>query len=54
MLGLDKMKQAVGCDDVSCAAEIGGALGINYMVAGTAGKLGSRIVFSLKLIDTKK
>ena len=25
MLGLDKMKAAVGCDDLSCAADIGGA-----------------------------
>src|SRR5690349_3537294 len=28
LLGLEKMKEAVGCDDVACAAEIGGALGV--------------------------
>ena len=28
VLGFDRMKQVAGCDDVSCAAELAGALGV--------------------------
>ena len=51
MLGMEKMKEAVGCNDVACAAEIGGALGSNYMLAGTVGRLGSKLTISLSLFD---
>src|SRR5204862_491958 len=51
MLGLDKMKTAVGCDDLSCAAEIGGALGVQFLVAGSVSLLGDQVIISIKLLD---
>jgi len=51
MLSLEKMKSALGCDDVMCAVEIGGALGVRYVVAGTASTLGGEMIVTLKLID---
>lgn len=51
MLGLDRMKNALGCDDVSCAAEIGGALGVDGLIAGSVSRLGSEITITLKLIN---
>lgn len=53
MLGVEKLKDAMGCDDVSCAAEIGGALGSRYLVAGQIGSLGDQAVLSLRLMDTR-
>ncbi len=52
MLGLEKMKDGVGCEDTACAAQIGGALGVRKLVFGSASKLGSRMIVSLGLLDT--
>ena len=55
MLALDKMKSLSGCDSsVSCLAEIGGALGVELMIAGRVGKLGNSYVINLQLVNTKK
>jgi hypothetical protein len=53
MLGFEKTKEAVGCDDASCAAEIGGALGVDYLVAGKVSTLGKSRVVTLKLVDVR-
>ena len=34
MLGFEKVKDAVGCDEISCVVEIGSALGVDYLAAG--------------------
>jgi len=44
---------SVACDDIACAAEIGGALGVQLLVAGRVAKLGDSIVIVLKLIDAQ-
>ncbi len=54
LLGLDKMKDALGCNDVSCAAEIGGALGVDLLVSGSIGKLGGELIVTLTLLDAKQ
>lgn len=54
MLGYEQLKDSVGCDDATCFAEIGGSLGADYLLAGTAGILGDEMVLSLKVIDTKQ
>src|SRR5512142_3238640 len=54
MLGLENMKDQLGCDDVACAAQIGGALGADLLLAGRVAKLGESIIIVLKLIDAKK
>lgn len=53
MLGLERMKDAAGCDDVSCAADIAQALGVELLMSGTAGKLGDELVMELTLIDVR-
>jgi hypothetical protein len=54
MLGLEKMKDAAGCDDVACAAEIGGALGVKYLVSGSVSRLGHEFIVQVSLIDVSR
>lgn len=54
MLDLEASKQSLGCsDDTACLAEIGGALGVERIVAGHVGQIGDSYVVSLRLISTK-
>jgi len=53
MLSLEQEKQLLGCDDASCIAEIGGALGVDRIVSGNIGKVGGTFVMQLKLINIK-
>src|SRR5262249_52636242 len=57
LLGLERMKDALGCGDVSCLAEIGGALGADRLMSGTlsASQQHGADFFSLtiQLIDPK-
>lgn len=55
MIGFEKQKAVVGCsDDYGCLAEVGGALGVDLVMVGTLGRLGSLYRIDLKLVDTKK
>jgi hypothetical protein len=54
MLGLENIKDQLGCDDVACAAQIGGALGAELLLTGRVAKLGDSIIVVLKLIDTQQ
>lgn len=55
MVGFEKQKQVLGCgDETSCLAEIGGALGVDYMITGQVGQIGTQYRISLLLVDTKK
>jgi TolB-like protein len=40
-----------GCDEAACVAEVGGALGAQFVITGQIGKLGSTYNFSLKLVN---
>ncbi len=52
MLRFEVDKQTLQCtNDASCLAEIGGALGVDYLVSGSVGRLGKSYVISLKLMD---
>ena len=42
------------CDDTSCAREIAGALDATFLLSARAGKLGTDIAVTLKLIDIDK
>ena len=39
-LNLESQKQLLGCSDDSCVAEIGGALGVRWMVLGNISQFG--------------
>jgi len=54
MLQHEQDKLSLGCDDASCLAEIGGALGVELILAGSVGKIGQTHVISLKLIDVRR
>ena len=55
MLGFEKQKRVVGCsEDSSCLAEIGGALGVEYIMVGSLGRIGTLYRLDLKLVDAKK
>ncbi len=54
MLGFERMKEVLGCDSVSCAVEIGGALGVGLILSGSVGRLGNKIFVQLTLIDSSQ
>jgi len=40
-----------GCADDSCLVEIGGALGVNLLVASSVGAVGDRFLLNVKILD---
>ena len=55
LLGLEQQKALLGCThSESCLAEIAGALGVDYLVSGRLGRLGSRERLDLRLVDARK
>jgi TolB-like protein len=54
ILQLQDTKQRVGCDDAGCMAEIGGALGVDRLLTGDAGKVGSLYIVNLRLLDVRR
>ncbi len=53
MLGFERVKDTMGCSDVACAVEIAGALGVDSLVYGSVGRIGSKRVLSLTWIDQR-
>ncbi len=53
MLTVERKKDALGCDTTSCMAEIGGALGARFVVAGELGLLGKSYTLTLSVLDSK-
>lgn len=54
MIGFESQRQLLGCsedDSASCLAEIGGALGVDYIVGGQVNRLGDTWLLTLSLID---
>lgn len=50
MISAEQQKQALGCDDDSCLAQLGGALGVPYLLTGSLGTLGGRFMLNMKLL----
>lgn len=53
MLGFEKQKDVLGCTDAACLAEIGGALGVDRIIASHIGKVGATYVVNIKLINIR-
>ncbi len=53
MIGLENMKDSLGCSDTTCAAAIGGALGVDALLSGSVSVLGDEVILSLALIDVR-
>ncbi len=54
MLGYERTKESVGCDDAACAVQIAGALGVDSIVAPTVGTLGKKWMLTLVWIDQRE
>lgn len=54
VLGLEQMKQVLGCDEISCLVEISGALDVRYLVWGKVSRLGDKLNISLSLTDVRE
>jgi hypothetical protein len=50
MISAEQRKQTLGCDEDSCLAELGGALGVPYLLTGSLGSVGGRFMLNLKLL----
>jgi TolB-like protein len=44
-------KQLLECDDTKCLAQVGGALGVQQLMTGNIGMIGTTYLINLKLID---
>lgn len=51
MLDLEKEKQLTGCSEVSCMAELAGALGAERALFGSVGTIGETYVLNLRLLN---
>jgi TolB-like protein len=55
LLGFERERQVLGCaEEAGCLAEIGGALGVEYLLVGSLGRLGQLYRIDLKLVDARK
>jgi len=55
LIGFERQKQLAGCkEDISCAAEIAGVLGVALLASASIGRLGPVTVVNLKIIDVAK
>lgn len=55
MLAHEKRKDVLGCEEsASCYAEIGGALGVDALFVASVNNVGTTVVASFKLIDTRR
>lgn len=53
-VGFERQKQILGCSDGSCLMELGGALGVDYLLSSEVGEVSGRWVFSVTLLDIVK
>lgn len=53
VLGLEQRKQMMNCSDSSCVAELADSLGVDFVLAGTVGRLGEYTVLNLQLVSAK-
>ena len=51
MLAFESQKQLLGCNEVSCLAEIGGALGADFLVTGQISLVGDAYILQLQLAN---
>lgn len=53
MLDVEAQRQAAGCDEASCLADIAGAVGARFFVAAQASMVGDGLLLAVTLTDTK-
>ena len=50
LLDLEQQRTALGCDASNCLVEIGGALGVPYLLVPSLGRLGDRYLLQAKVL----
>ncbi len=53
VLGFERQKQMLDCSAESCVSEIAGSLGVDLVVTGSIGRLGSSWVFSVRMLRSR-
>ncbi|MEK7705802.1 MAG: hypothetical protein AAB426_12650 [Myxococcota bacterium] len=53
MLDFETQRELVACDEVACLAQVGGALGVEYILVPDIGVLGKSYVVNIKLINIR-
>jgi hypothetical protein len=53
LLDLEQQKLLAGCSEDACLADLGGALGVKWLVTGNAAFIGKSLVINLKVLDTQ-
>ncbi len=54
MLALETLRQSLGCDEVACLAEIGGAVGADYMLHSSLTKVDAVYLVQAQLVNIKE
>jgi len=54
LIGFERQRTALGCEEASCLAEIGGALGVDFIITTEVSKIGDEWVLALSMVDIKK
>ena len=54
MIDMEQQKQALGCDENTCLAQLGGALGVPYLLSGSLGSVGGQFMLNLKIIQVEE
>src|ERR1700722_11310118 len=54
LLRVHAQKVKLGCQDLSCLAEIGGALGATQLVVGSLSRLGDTYSLEVRLVDSTR
>jgi hypothetical protein len=54
LLGIEKTKEMLGCSEAGCIAELSGALGVDRVVHGSIGRVGSSLLVNLASLDPRK
>lgn len=54
LVGFEQQRAALGCEDAACLAELGGALGVEYLVATEVSLFGGSWLFTLSLVNVPR
>lgn len=54
LVGFEEQKLFLGCDDGSCLSELGGALGVDFVLSSQVSEVGGVYLVSLSLLDARK
>lgn len=54
MLGVERQRQLLGCSEDSCLTELTDALGAQYVLQGSVGRVGENYLVTVRLIDSRR